>query len=75
MTSGIADSGMLAALHALAALGSQAEPLSRLLAQYSRYSASGEINTEVTDQAAVTARVRGMSSPAAPGSASTSWTG
>ncbi len=53
-----ADSGMLAALHALAALGGQAGPLSRLLAQYSRYSASGEINTEVTDQAAVTARVR-----------------
>jgi phosphomannomutase len=53
-----ADSGMLAALHALAALGGQAGPLSRLLSQYSRYSASGEINTEVTDQAAVTARVR-----------------
>jgi phosphomannomutase len=53
-----ADSGMLAALHALAALGSQDEPLSRLLAQYSRYSASGEINSEVTDQAGVTARVR-----------------
>ena len=54
-----ADSGMLAALHALAALGSQADPLSRLLAQYSRYQESGEINTEVTDQAAATARVRG----------------
>jgi phosphomannomutase len=53
-----ADSGLLAALHALAALGSQAEPLSRLLARYSRYSASGEINTEVNDQAAVTAIVR-----------------
>jgi len=53
-----ADSGMLAALHALAALGGQAEPLSRLLARYSRYSASGEINTQVNDQAAVTARVR-----------------
>jgi phosphomannomutase len=53
-----ADSGMLAALHALAALGGQAEPLSRLLARYSRYAASGEINTEVADQAAVTAQVR-----------------
>ena len=53
-----ADSGMLAALHALAALGSQPEPLSRLLAQYSRYSASGEINSEVADQAGATARVR-----------------
>jgi phosphomannomutase len=53
-----ADSGMLAALHALAALGGQDEPLSQLLAQYSRYSASGEVNSEVTDQAAVTDRVR-----------------
>jgi phosphomannomutase len=53
-----ADSGMLAALHVLAALGSQDEPLSRLLGQYSRYSASGEINSEVADQAEATARVR-----------------
>jgi phosphomannomutase len=52
-----ADSGMLAALHVLAALGGQDEPLSRLLARYSRYAASGEINSEVDDQAAVTARV------------------
>jgi phosphomannomutase len=55
-----ADSGMLAALHVLAALGGQAEPLplSRLLAEYSRYHASGEINSLVTDQAAATAQVR-----------------
>jgi len=53
-----ADSGMLAALHVLAALGSQPGPLSALLAKYSRYVASGEINTEVSDQAAVTAAVR-----------------
>jgi phosphomannomutase len=53
-----ADSGMLAALHVLAALGSQPGPLSALLAEYSRYVASGEINTEVSDQAAVTAAVR-----------------
>ncbi|HXP18279.1 MAG TPA: phosphomannomutase/phosphoglucomutase [Streptosporangiaceae bacterium] len=53
-----ADSGMLAALHVLAALGQQDRPLSALLAEYSRYVASGEINTEVTDQAATTARVR-----------------
>jgi phosphomannomutase len=45
-----ADSGMLAALHVLAALGSQGRPLSELLADYSRYVASGEINSEVTDQ-------------------------
>ncbi|GAA3945941.1 phosphomannomutase/phosphoglucomutase [Actinomadura viridis] len=53
-----ADSGMLAALHVLAALGEQPEPLSRLLEEYTRYAASGEINSEVADQAAATARVR-----------------
>jgi phosphomannomutase len=53
-----ADSGMLAALHVLAALGEQDAPLSRLLAGYSRYVASGEINSEVADQAGVTAQVR-----------------
>jgi len=53
-----ADSGMLAALHVLAALGNQILPLSSLLAEYSRYTASGEVNSEVSDQAAVTARVR-----------------
>ncbi len=42
-----ADSGMLAALHALAALAEQERPLSELLAEYSRYVASGEVNTEV----------------------------
>jgi phosphomannomutase len=45
-----ADSGMLAALHVLAALGTQDGTLSALLAQYSRYAASGEINSEVADQ-------------------------
>ena len=53
-----ADSGMLAALHTLAALGGQAKPLSQLLADYARYCASGEINSEVADQAEATARVR-----------------
>ena len=53
-----ADSGMLAAIHLLAALGEQDGPLSALLAGYGRYVASGEINSEVYDQAAVTARVR-----------------
>jgi phosphomannomutase len=53
-----ADSGMLAALHVLAALGSQDRPLSELLSEYSRYSASGEINTEVTDQDATTEAVK-----------------
>lgn len=45
-----ADSGMLAALHVLAALGEQQRPASALLAQFSRYAASGEINSMVEDQ-------------------------
>jgi phosphomannomutase len=53
-----ADSGMLAALHVLAALGSQDGPLSPLLSEYSRYRMSGEINSDVRDQAATTQRVR-----------------
>ncbi|MEX5709207.1 MULTISPECIES: phosphomannomutase/phosphoglucomutase [Parafrankia] len=44
-----ADSGMLAALHVLAALGGQGGPLSGLLGGYARYAASGEINSEVAD--------------------------
>ena len=44
-----ADSGMLAALHAIAALGSSEQPLSKILAPYARYVASGEINSKVTD--------------------------
>ena len=53
-----ADSGMLAALHVLAALGEQEAPLSEILAGYGRYVATGEINSEVADQAAATAAVR-----------------
>ncbi len=48
-----ADSGMLAALHALAALAETDAPLSEVLAPYSRYAASGEINSQVADPAAV----------------------
>lgn len=44
-----ADSGMLAALHVLAALGEQERPLSDIMADYHRYEASGEINFTVTD--------------------------
>ena len=55
-----ADSGMLAALHALAALGETDEgvTLSALLESYDRYAASGEINSTVADQAASVAAVR-----------------
>ncbi|MGN6781289.1 MAG: phosphomannomutase/phosphoglucomutase, partial [Marmoricola sp.] len=48
-----ADSGMLAALHALAALAESDRPLSEVLAPFSRYAASGEINSTVGDQQAV----------------------
>ncbi|MDQ2789081.1 MAG: phosphomannomutase/phosphoglucomutase, partial [Actinomycetota bacterium] len=53
-----ADSGMLAALHVLAALGRQQRPLSALMAEFSRYAASGEINSTVDDQRARMAAVR-----------------
>jgi phosphomannomutase len=53
-----ADSGMLAALHTLAALGGQDKPLSELLSQYASNVMSGEINSDVSDQAGTTARVR-----------------
>jgi phosphomannomutase len=53
-----ADSGMLAAMHVLAALGGQERPLSELLAEFTRYAASGEINSKVADQDAAMAQVR-----------------
>ena len=55
-----ADSGMLAAMHALAALG-ETDPsttLSDLLKPYLRYVMSGEINTTVSDAKAVIARIK-----------------
>jgi phosphomannomutase len=53
-----ADSGMLAALHVLAALGEQSGTISALMADYERYAASGEINSTVRDQAERTAAVK-----------------
>ncbi|HEV8566832.1 MAG TPA: phosphomannomutase/phosphoglucomutase [Actinoplanes sp.] len=53
-----ADTGMLAAMHVLAALGGQDRPLSAFAAEYERYSASGEINSTVDDAAARIAHVR-----------------
>ena len=44
-----ADTGMLAALHVLAAVGETDEPLSRLVEQYSLFAASGEINSTVAE--------------------------
>ncbi|ANY07579.1 phosphomannomutase/phosphoglucomutase [Pseudonocardia sp. HH130630-07] len=61
-----ADSGMLAALHLLAALGEHRAaagapvPLSGLMAGYDRYAASGEINSTVTDQAAAVAEIESI---------------
>ncbi|MFE2069888.1 phosphomannomutase/phosphoglucomutase [Streptomyces sp. NPDC059467] len=53
-----ADTGMLAALHVLAALGGQSGPLSSLVDQYDRYVGSGEINSTVADQQASLAEIR-----------------
>ncbi|GAB3556082.1 phosphomannomutase/phosphoglucomutase [Arthrobacter tumbae] len=53
-----ADTGMLAAMHVLAALGEQDQPLSELGREYEPYFASGEINTRLDDVDAATARVR-----------------
>jgi len=53
-----ADTGMLAALHVLAALGAQDGPLSQLVAAYDRYAGSGEINSTVDDQAARLAAIK-----------------
>ncbi len=52
-----ADSGMLAALHTLAALAETDQPLSGLLAEYERYVVSGEINSVVDDQQAMITRI------------------
>ncbi|RYJ03833.1 MAG: phosphomannomutase/phosphoglucomutase, partial [Actinomycetales bacterium] len=49
----LADSGMLAALHVLAALAEGDRTVSELMAEFTRYSASGEINSTVADQQAV----------------------
>jgi len=48
-----ADSGALAALHALAALGESEQTISQLLAPFKRYVASGEVNSRVADAAVV----------------------
>ena len=52
-----ADSGALAALHAIAALGESDKSMSQILKPYQRYCLSGEINSKVADTAAATALV------------------
>ena len=55
-----ADSGMLAALHALAALGETpaGSTLSGLLGKYARWVESGEINSTVSDAKSVMAKIK-----------------
>ncbi len=53
-----ADSGMLAALHVLAALAETDRPLSELMRAYGRYPSSGEINSTVADQGAAIAAIK-----------------
>ncbi len=61
-----ADTGMLAAMHVLAALGAQPHPLSALAEMYEPYVASGEINSSVTDPGAAADRVRAAYARAYP---------
>ncbi len=51
----LADSGMLAALHVMAALAESERTVSDLMAEFLRYASSGEINSRVDDAAAVLA--------------------
>jgi len=53
-----ADTGMLAAMHVLAALGEQGTPLSALAHEYEPYVSSGEINSKIEDKDGAVARVR-----------------
>ncbi len=48
-----ADTGMLAALHVFAVAGRSEQPLSELVTDFTRYAASGELNTTVADPGAV----------------------
>ena len=52
-----ADSGMLAALHAIAALGETDTSLSELLKTFNRYHSSGEINSTVKDAASAMKKI------------------
>ena len=61
-----ADTGMLAAMHVLAALGEVASPLSEVAADFSRYAASGEINSTVLDRDAAVARALAWAEAAGP---------
>ena len=53
-----ADSGLLAALHAMAALAASDRAASELFGEYQRYASSGEINSVVDEPARVVADLR-----------------
>ena len=53
-----ADSGALAALHALAALGESDKTISELLSPFQRYAASGEVNSRVEDVSSVIQKIK-----------------
>ncbi|MCK7637698.1 phosphomannomutase/phosphoglucomutase [Corynebacterium pygosceleis] len=55
-----ADSGLLAAMHVLAALGHQESPMSVMMERYDRYAASGEINSRLENSAAQTERTEAV---------------
>ena len=55
-----ADSGMLAAMHVLAALGGQDGTLSDLMAEYTTYAASGEINSTLNSAEAQAERMEAV---------------
>ncbi|MBV7292536.1 phosphomannomutase/phosphoglucomutase [Corynebacterium sp. TAE3-ERU16] len=55
-----ADSGLLAAMHVLAALGHQDSPMSEMMARYDRYAASGEINSRLENSTAQTERTEAV---------------
>lgn len=65
-----ADTGMLAALHVLAALGHQSanSTMSELAGPYDPYAHSGEINSVVRDPTAAVKRVRQWATQTQPGS-------
>ena len=62
-----ADTGMLAALHVLAALGAQQHTMSELAEMFEPYTGSGEINSRVVDTPAAIERVLDAYRAAYPG--------
>lgn len=68
-----ADSGMLAALHVLAALAEQDAPLSEFMAEYDRYAQSGEINSRLGSAAEQLAKLEQISEVFAPRTRAHDW--